>query len=114
MGNPAERFNKTLIKMLGTLNPEQKSDWKSYIGPIVQAYNATKSDATRYSPHYLMFGWHPRLPLDANLGINPGNDGSNNPSGYVHKLQNRLQHAYQLAAEASAKQSARNKAYYDP
>ena len=30
----------------------------------MHAYNATHSAVTRYSPHYLMFGWMPRLPLD--------------------------------------------------
>jgi hypothetical protein len=113
MGNPAERFNQTLIRMLGTLETDQKTDWKSFIGPMVQAYNATKSSATGYSPHYLMFGWHPRLALDAYLGTDPGNEGSVDPTGYVQKLQNRLQQAYKLAAEASAKQGVRNKAYYD-
>lgn len=60
MGNgSAERFNQTLIKMLSTLSEEQKSDWKSHVAPLVHAYNATKSDPTGYTPHYLMFGWHP-------------------------------------------------------
>ena len=81
MGNPAERFNQTLIKMLGTLDPVQKQDWKSFVGPMVQAYNATKSDATGYSPHYLMFGWHPRLAIDTFMGTEPGNEGSPDPTG---------------------------------
>lgn len=60
MGNgSAERFNQTLIKMLSTLSEEQKSDWKSHVAPLVHAYNATMSDPTGYTPHYLMFGWHP-------------------------------------------------------
>ena len=113
MGNPAERFNQTLLKMLGTLENSQKADWKTYIGPIVQAYNATKSDATGFSPHYLMFGWHPRLPIDAALGSNTEPNGVQSQSAYVRKLQNRLQQAYKLAADASTKQAVRNKAYYD-
>ena len=113
MGNPVERFNQTLLKMLGTLEVDQKADWKSYIGPIVQAYNATKSQATGYSPHYLMYGWHPRLPIDASLGLGQTVEGSNTPSGYVQKLKSRLQHAHKLAAEASTRQAEHNKAYYD-
>ena len=66
-----ERFNGTLLKMLGTLEENQKSDWKAYVAPLVQAYNCTKSESTGYSPHFLMFGWHPRLPVDAYLETFP-------------------------------------------
>lgn len=66
MGNgQVERFNQTLLKMLGTLDAEQKQDWKTNVLSLVQAYNATRHDTTGYSPHYLMFGWHPRLVIDA-------------------------------------------------
>ena len=29
-----ERFNSTLLNMLGTLTPEQKKDWKTYVPAI--------------------------------------------------------------------------------
>ena len=32
-----ERFNRTLMNMLGTLDPEQKKDWKSHISTMVYA-----------------------------------------------------------------------------
>ena len=35
-----ERFNSTLINMLGTL-PKEKSEWKNHIGMLVHAYNCT-------------------------------------------------------------------------
>jgi transposase InsO family protein len=114
MGNGgAERWNQTLLKMLGTLENHQKSDWKSYISPLVQAYNATKNDATGYAPHYLMFGWHPRLPVDAYLGTDPteGHDGSH--SSYASKLHQRLQYAYRAAAEEAGKLATKNKLIYD-
>ena len=38
MGNGmVERFNQTLLKMLGTLEDHQKQDWKSYVAPLVHA-----------------------------------------------------------------------------
>ncbi len=47
MGNGAcERFNRTLINMLRTLEPSQKSDWKAFIKPLVHAYNCTRNDST--------------------------------------------------------------------
>ena len=50
--------------MIGKLGEDQKADWPSHLAEIVHAYNATQSAVTGYSPHYLMFGQWPRLPVD--------------------------------------------------
>lgn len=64
-GDPQpERFNRTLLSMLGTLNTTQKRQWSRYVSQLVHAYNSTKSDATGYSPYYLMFSREARLPVD--------------------------------------------------
>ena len=55
--------------MLGTLSDEEKSDWKSHLGCMTHAYNCTKHASTTYSPYYLMFGRHPRLPIDVEFGL---------------------------------------------
>lgn len=40
MGNGmTERFNKTLLNMLGTLENHQKEDWKTYVAPLVHSHN---------------------------------------------------------------------------
>ncbi|MCG7874805.1 MAG: RNase H-like domain-containing protein, partial [Candidatus Thiodiazotropha endolucinida] len=55
MGNGmTERFNHTLCNMLGTLDENKKRDWKSYVAPMVHAYNATSHESTRMSPFFLM------------------------------------------------------------
>jgi transposase InsO family protein len=38
----AERFNKTLLDMIGTLPKEKKSAWKDNIATVVHAYNCTR------------------------------------------------------------------------
>ena len=49
--------------MIGKLE-DKKADWPGHLAEIVHAYNATQSAVMGYSPHYLMFGCRPRLPID--------------------------------------------------
>ena len=113
MGNGScERFNQSLLKMLGTLEVDQKAEWNIYVGPLVQAYNATRSDATGFSPHYLMFGWHPKLAVDILMGSGP-REGSTDKQTYVNKLRQRIQYAYDKAAAEAAKNAEKSKTLYD-
>ena len=90
-----ERFNSTLLNMLGTLTPEQKKDWKSYVPAMVHAYNCTRTTATGYSPYYLLFGREPRLPIDVAFGLKRGRQQSPpSRSTYVTQLRRRLRYAH--------------------
>ncbi len=86
-GNRVERFNRTLLQMLGTLNKKDKSRWKDYVKPLVHAYNCRKSDVTGFSPYELMFGRQPRLPIDLVFGL-PMDGQSGSHSKYVQGLKN--------------------------
>ncbi|KAL1264128.1 hypothetical protein QQF64_004483 [Cirrhinus molitorella] len=113
-GDPQpERFNRTLLAMLGTLGAEKKRNWSQQIPYLVHAYNSTRNDATGYSPYLLMFGREARLPIDICFGISP--DGVNKVahSQYITNLKNDLKHAYQLAREEADKVHQRNKRSYD-
>ena len=109
-----ERFNSTLCNMLGTLSEDEKSDWKSHLGCMTHAYNCTKHASTTYSPYYLMFGRHPRLPIDVEFGLNKPNCSDNSSkSRYIQKLRRRLNYTFQKASKYSDQQANKYKHSYD-
>ena len=59
-----ESSHQTIMEMIGKLGKDIKANWLGHLAEIVQAYNATQSAVMGYSPHYLMFGHRPRLPVD--------------------------------------------------
>jgi hypothetical protein len=61
------------LGMLGTLNPEQKRDWKSQVNTMTHAYNSTKHDTTGMTPYLLLFGREPLLPVDISFNTHPCN-----------------------------------------
>ncbi|XP_041861558.1 uncharacterized protein LOC121652704 [Melanotaenia boesemani] len=111
-GNPVERFNRTLLQMLGTLDQSDKLHWKDFVKPLVHAYNCTKNDTTGFSPYELMFGRQPRLPIDLALGL-PVNAVKHTHSQYVRDLKSRLEESYKIAASNAGKTADRNKIRFD-
>ncbi|XP_038152461.1 protein NYNRIN-like [Cyprinodon tularosa] len=112
-GNPVERFNRTLLDMLGTLSEKEKTHWTDFVKPLVHAYNCTKNDVTGYSPYELMFGRQPRLPVDLAFGLPLNEDGFCSHTQYVQKLKSHLEESYKLASKNSAKVMQRNKTQFD-
>lgn len=113
-GDPQpERFNRTLLSMLGTLDREKKRHWSQHVGYLVHAYNSTKSDATGYSPYHLMFGREARLPADLCFGTSPDGIEESSHSRYVARLKEDLKEAYKLASAAADKRHQRNKKAYN-
>ena len=61
-----------------------------------------------------MFGRHPRLAIDAFLGIMPyESEKSKDHSNFVRGLQKRLDFAYKIASREAKRQSRRHKRRYD-
>ena len=108
-----ERFNRTLLAMLGTLDTVKKQSWSQHITHLVHAYNCTKNDSTGYSPYHLMFGREARLPIDICFGISPNGESETSYQQYVARMRKELQKAYQLASDAATKSHLKNKARYD-
>ena len=57
-------FHQMLFCIIGKLAHDKKVQWEQHLMELLQAYNSTWSAVTGYSPHYLMFGRCPRLPVD--------------------------------------------------
>ncbi|KAG7459212.1 peroxisomal trans-2-enoyl-CoA reductase isoform X3, partial [Solea senegalensis] len=112
-GNPVERFNRTLLNMLGTLERKQKARWKDYVKPLVHAYNCTRNDVTGFTPYELMFGRSPRLPVDLAFGLPVREHQTTSHSQYVEDLRSRLEESFQLALKNAVKSGERNKARFD-
>ena len=82
-----ECFNATLINMLGTLPEKPKSTWREQVLMLVHAYNCMRSNATDFSPYYLMFGRKPHLPIDILFSTNTAKLKGNTNTKYVENLR---------------------------
>ena len=107
-----ERFNCTLLSMLRTLPEFYKSSSHEHLNKVTHAYNCTRNDSTGFSPFYLLFGIHPRLPID--IVFNMGHHFPvNSYSDYVNKWKKAMEEAYAIASRRSCAAGERNKSHFD-
>lgn len=113
MGNGAcERFNQTLLRMLGTLAADKKIKWKKYLASLVHAYNCTPHDTTGFSPYELMFGRQPTLPVDVEMGtVSERSSGS--PQDFLSQLREHIKYTHDIAGVKLGKQAEKAKSGYD-
>ena len=108
-----ERFNSTLINMLGTLPKEKKSEWKNHIGMVVHTYNCTQNSATGFSPYYPMYGRQPHLPVDVILVLAPCTIIEPSTSKCVQKMREHTKWAQRKAEAFQVKEVQRHKHNYN-
>ena len=107
-----ERFNRTLLHMLRTLPESKKHKWKDSLNKVVHAYNSTRSDATGFSPFYLLFGRSPRLPVDLMFGLSRQETGMSHAE-YTEKWKVAMKEAYALASQNMSKSAGDGQKQYD-
>ena len=108
-----ERFNRTLISMLGTLPDDFKSKWSQHISTLVYAYNCTCGNATGFSPYYLLYGRHPLLPIDIEFGVFVPELSEVITYKHVQELKKRLENVFQKANTFCEKEAIRSKQHFD-
>jgi len=108
-----ERFNRTLLSMLGTLEEDQKRDWKKYVNSLVYAYNCTPHEATRVSPYELMFGRKPNLPIDTMFEKAKDESTNKSTQEYIEDLQERMATTHDIIQKHTNKSKDKQKQYYD-
>ena len=85
-----KRVHQTLRRMIAKMDPEKRAKWPSHLGPILIAYNATRSLITGYSPDFLMFGHQPRLPVDLLFPTMRWDENTQTTDEYVMSLYDKL------------------------
>ena len=104
-----ERSHQTIMQMIRKLGEDKKANWPSHLAEIVHTYNATHSTVMGYSPHYLMFGQRPKLPVNfyfPTIGSTkaPMRDASTkHVDEYVASIQDRLRtNLWEAQAQSTA------------
>ncbi|XP_039505665.1 uncharacterized protein LOC120461506 [Pimephales promelas] len=93
-----ERFNQTLLGLLGTLESEQQGQWAESLPSLLQAYNNSVHSVTGYAPSYLMFGRHLRLPVDLLMGTEAVERGYST-TDWVNRHHHQLLNAYRRVSD---------------
>ena len=96
-----ERVHQMLRRMIAKMDPKKRAKWPSHLGPILIAYNATRSLITGYSPYFLMFGHQPRLPDDHLFPTVRRDENSRTTDEYMTSLYDKLKSALASARDAT-------------
>ena len=108
-----DQAHQTLGKMIGKLEDEYKGQWPRHLSKLTHAYNSTRSAMTSYSPHFLMFGLWPRLPINFMLPTHEVMGTLRPVDRYVAELITALRKAFEVAQNMTQIEALRQKWRYD-
>jgi transposase InsO family protein len=107
----AERFNKTMIRMIRAYIRGEQRNWDLHLGCLAAAYRATSNESTGFTPNKLMLGREVRLPGEVVFG---SKDQPLSTHGeYVDSLRTRMQKAHELARKHQESSTKRQKDAFD-
>ena len=108
-----EHFHQTLFRRIGKLSCDKKAQWEQHLPKLLQAYNSTQLAVTGYSPHYLMFGRHPHLPVDYYFPTVSAYERSCHVPAYITEVRRRFKEAYTEAHLQTNCEAEKQKHCYD-
>ena len=108
-----KKFSSTLIKMLGTLPPECKSNWKGSVGPLVHAYICTCNWALDFRPYFLMYGRQPWLLINVTFGMTLNSTPAPTFCIYAQIMRGSIKWAYKKADLYQQSEAQCHKQNYD-
>ena len=108
-----ERMNQTLIHLIGKLDEDKKACWSKHLPELPMAYNSTHLAVTGYSPHFLLFGSRPRIPVDYLFLTLQDTSHKSKLEESVALHQKRLKEAFAMARQLTSEEAARQQCHYD-
>ena len=101
-----ERFNRSMIQMLTSLEADKKSRWPEYLPELVFCYNATPHTTTGHSPYSLLFGREPTLPVDVFLNVAKPSSSTDYIAQHLQRLDEMREKARVAVKKALQRQDA--------
>ncbi len=99
-----ERFNKTIATIMKMyVNADQK-DWDLWLPYGLLAYRIAYHEVLKETPFFLLYGRHPRLPID--LALHTPTTLYRNLNEYTASIHERFDRAHALAIDALKAESA--------
>lgn len=103
-----ERWHRTLGQYLRIFT-EGRPDWDEIISYALFVYNTTRHNSTKFTPHFLVYGFDTEIPTSLKQSPNP----IYNYEDYVSVLKNKLRTVHELARKNILSSKLHNKKTYD-
>ena len=108
-----ECMNQRLIRLIGKLDEDRKACWSKHLPELLMAYNSTHSVVMGYSPHFLLFGRRPRIPVDYLFPTLQDMPHKSKLEESVALHQKRLKEAFAMARQLTSEEAVRQQRHYD-
>jgi hypothetical protein len=105
-----ERFHQYLGQSLTFVVSKHRDDWDQlqWIEPVLFMYRISANETTGHSPFFMLYGRHPRLPINAMLGVGPQPNYTSREA-YAAQLAEALHEAWKHTIQTQLKQKTYDK-----
>jgi len=107
-----ERMHRTLNSLLGKVVSDRQTDCDEHLPYVATALRASRSEATGYSPNFLMFGREVNTPADIACGL-IAPEPEPQYDDFVETVRDNMVAAYDVVQDNLGIAAQRNKRYYD-